>query len=412
MVGVAVGVSLLLAGCGSTDEDGASGSASASVAAAALPSTPMSADDAAKLDAAIAATYSPEVAKDFPGLWVGVWDPELGSYVKAWGDAVVGGAGASVDDAFRIGSVTKTMTATVVLQLVDEGTLSLDATVGSAAPKVAQAHPQVADLTIRQLLSMTSGLADYLNVPDGIVAQITKAPQTVWSADQLIDGGVQAGVQPPGTGGYSTTNYIVLQEVVEELTGTALGDLYAQRLTGPLQMADTALPPNDDTALPEQSAHGYLNQTCVDELQADGGSAQVGQDTTGWNASYGQGGGGVTSTITDLGRWGATGLGSSLLSAQTAAERAATKPVQDGLNYGLGIENYGDGFLGHSGEAFGWQTQVVHNPQTGMTVAMATNACAAADLFLFDSIRSLVGFTFYPPTIPPSPGVASPAANQ
>ena len=207
----------------------------------------MSAEDSAKLAAVIESTYSADIAKDFPALWVGVWDPEKGAYTQAWGEAVVGGRKASVDDVFRIGSVTKTVTATVILELVDEGKLSLGDTVAKAAPKVAEAHPEVADLTVRQLLSMTSGIPDYMNVPDGVVAGVTKDPKTVWTADQLIDAGIGKGLQPAGTGGYSTTNYILLQEVAEEITESSLQDLVAQRVTGPLGMAKLGASPQTRT---------------------------------------------------------------------------------------------------------------------------------------------------------------------
>jgi D-alanyl-D-alanine carboxypeptidase len=174
-------------------------------------------------------------------------------------------------------------------------------------------------------------------------------------------------------------------------------------MTAPLGMAGSALPPNDDTALPDPAAHGYLNSSCIADVLVDGGTVEPGQDTTDWNASYGQGGGGMTSTITDLGRWGAAELGSALLADATAAERAKTAEVQPGLTYGLGLMDYGDGFLGHSGEAIGWQAQVVHDGATGMTIAMATNACAGADIYLFDAIRSLVPFALDPPpTAPPT----------
>ena len=201
----AVAAVLLLAGCSDAADDAGSPSVSASAGASQLPTAPMGAQDAAKLESVIASTYSEDIAKDFPALWVGVWDPEKGAYTQAWGEAVVDGRKATVDDVFRIGSVTKTVTATIILELIDEGKLSLDDTVAKTAPKVAEAHPDIADLTIRQLLSMTSGIPDYMNVPDGVVAGVTKDPTTVWTADQLIDAGIGKGLKPAGTGGYSTT---------------------------------------------------------------------------------------------------------------------------------------------------------------------------------------------------------------
>jgi D-alanyl-D-alanine carboxypeptidase len=394
--GVAVvGACLLIAGCGSTQgEEGATGSPSAF--GVELNESPVSEEDAANLDLLLG-NLAKNSAEQFPALWVGAWDTERGAYVRAWGEAEVGGAAATTEDVFRIGSVTKTVTATLILQLVDQGELGLQDTVAAAAPNVAEQHPEVAELTIAQLVGMASGLPDYMNVPDGIVAGITQDPSTVWTADELIDAGIAGGVQPAGTAGYSTTNYIVLQQIAESKTGSPIPELIAEQITGPLGMSSSALPPNDNTALPAPATHGYLNTQCAQEVAADGGSAPAGQDTSDWNASYGQGGGGMYATLTDLGRWGAAELGSALLSEQSANERLKYTTLPEGVDYGLGVMDYGDGFVGHSGEALGWQAQVAHNPTTGLTVAMATNACAGADSAMFETVRGLLAYTLTPP---------------
>ena len=81
-------------------------------------------------------------------------------------------------------------------------------------------------------------------------------PNCAWSADQLIGFGADGDVNPPGTGGYSTTNYISLQEIAETLTGQTIQQLIAERVSDPLSMTQTALPPNEDTTLPEPFARG------------------------------------------------------------------------------------------------------------------------------------------------------------
>jgi D-alanyl-D-alanine carboxypeptidase len=401
LAGGLVCLTLVVAGCGdpSGDANASHSTSGSSNASAALPTTPMSAADVAALDKVISGVHQ-AVSKDYPALWVGVWSTEKGAYVKAFGKSEVGKADATVDDTFRIGSVTKSVTATVILQLVDQGKLTLADPVSKAAPQVAKDHPEIADRTIEQLLGMTSGIPDYMNVPDGIVAGVSQDPGQVWTADDLIRAGISEGLKKPGTPGYSTTNYIILQEIAEELTGKPLADLITANVTGPLGMTHTVLPPNDNTALADPGSHGYLN--ALQELKADGGKAKKGQDVTDWNASYGQGGGGMSSTITDHGEWGASGLGDSLLTSQTAVTRATTTELPNGIKYGLGIIDYGDGFLGHPGEAIGWQAQVSHNPTTGVTVAVATNACAGADLMMFDAIRGLAAFTLTPPSDLPS----------
>jgi D-alanyl-D-alanine carboxypeptidase len=146
-----LGAAFLVAGCG-----GGSDSGSVSVD---MPDTEMSAADAAKVDAAVTAVWNP-VKDNLPALYVGVWDPEKGVFEKAYGDASKG-VPATLDDSLRIGSISKTFTANVILQLVDDGKLSLDDTISDAAPEVAKKYPQVADRTIRQLLDMHSGISDY-----------------------------------------------------------------------------------------------------------------------------------------------------------------------------------------------------------------------------------------------------------
>jgi D-alanyl-D-alanine carboxypeptidase len=391
-----LGVSSALVGCSPSDQapDAPPTPATRLIV---LNPAPMSADDAAALDGMVEDLYNDDLRESFPGLWVGVWDPERGAYQNAWGEAVVDSTKASIDHVWRIGSITKSLTAVVVLQLVDEGSLALADSVEQAAPKVATAHPETSGLTIRQLLSMASGLPDYMNTADGVVAGVTEDPRRTWTADELIDAGVSRGVGKPGARGYSTTNYLVLQQVAEETSGRSLHDLIAERITTPLGMSRSALPPDEDTTLPEPAAHGYLNKLCAAEIEDDGGTASRGQDTTQWSASYGQGGGGMHSTLAELGIWGGSVLGNALISGDLAKERLRTRALPEGIRYGLGIMDFGDGFVGHSGEAIGWQAQVVHNPATGMTIAMATNACSGADPGLFDGIRTLVPFTLRPP---------------
>jgi D-alanyl-D-alanine carboxypeptidase len=351
--------------------------APAAAAVPQLPTQPMSATDQKAIDDGIAAIMAahPEV----PAIYIGVWDPTQGVYQKAYGLAdVAGERAASVDDHFRIGSVSKTFMATVILQLIDEGKLKLSDTVADLDPDLAARHPNLAAITIEQLLGMTSGIPDYMNVRDAAVAALVEAPETtVWTADELIGFGADGEVKAPGTPGYSTTNYIALQVIAERLTGKSIQDLIRERVTEPLGMTGTVLPPNEDTTLPEPVAHGYMSPACVGELVRDGAEpVAVGTDLTDWNASYGQSGGGMHSTIADLGTWAASMSGSSLLSDASAEARlgfhdAALGPMQ----YGLGLIKVGNQ-VGHGGEAIGWEGWVGHDPATGRSAVVFTTTCS------------------------------------
>ena len=341
-----------------------------------LATEPMSAEDAAAIDAGMAAIM--EEHPEVPAFYVGHWSPERGSYQQAYGLAdVAAGVEASVADHFRIGSVSKTFGAALILQFVDEGLLTLDDTVADVDPDLAATFPEISEIPIRDLLGMTSGIPDYMNVPDAAVAAHAQAPDTQWAPQQLIAFGVEGGLQPVGTPGYSTTNYIILQEIAETLTGQRIQELVTERLTGPLGMPDTELPYNEDTSLADPVSHGYMTEACNEELVTDGANPlPVGTDLTDWNASYGQIGGGMSSTLADLGTWAASMSGNSLLSDELAAERLEMHDA--GLiifTYGLGIMQAGTQ-LGHEGEAIGWEGWAGHDPDTGATSVVFTNTCS------------------------------------
>lgn len=351
----------------------------------ALPAGEMDAAERDRIDAAIVDLLdrNPEL----PALYIGIWDPERGAYTAAYGTADLdSGRAASVEDHLRIGSISKTFTGAVVLQLVDEGLVELDATVEETAPELASRFPDVADRTVAQLLTMSSGIPDYANVPDGVVGGIAADPSRVWSADELVQIGIDGGLADPGTPGYSTTNYILLQEIAEDVTGTSLADLIAERLAGPLALEQTALPAADDVALPDPFARGYLTTACAEEIIEDGGTAapgiEAGADVTEWSHSWGQGGGGMYSTVEDLGTWAASMAGSSLLSPELAQERLDRAVAVEGVgDYGLGIIDFG-GIYGHEGEIFGWEGVFFQEPVGGVSAVVAGNSCAINDVLL------------------------------
>jgi D-alanyl-D-alanine carboxypeptidase len=237
--------------------------------------------------------------------------------------------------------------------------------------------PALTALTVRQLLSMHSGLPDYADGPGGVLKQIVENPHRVWSAQELIAVALTRESKPAGTPGYSNTNYIVLQQIAEQVTGQPLAKLIADWVTGPLGIHHTILPPNQNTTLPSPASDGYLNQLGVLGLAQDGAKVPVWTDTSGWSASYAQGAGDMTSTIGDLGVWAASMFGDVFLPDRLAAERLQTTPIAPGLNYGLGILNYGQ-WYGHEGQALGWEGDAWHDPETGVTFVAFANSDAGA----------------------------------
>lgn len=318
---------------------------------------------------------------------VSISDPENGDVTVVLGTLSADGVEPATEaDSFPIGSITKTFTANVVLQMIDQGELELDDTVESLLPDLAAEFPDLAGLTVEQLLTMTSGIADYLNVPDSVVTEIVADPTRIWEPEELIAGGVGAGVLPPGTPGYSTTNYIILQLIAESIAGAPLEELIAQNVTGPLSLDGAVLPPPDDTTLPDPHTSGYIAGGCVLEFELDGATIEEGTDTTDWNTSFTQGGGGMYATIADLLGWAESTAGNPLLSDELAAQRLETSPLPEGIEYGLGIFKIGTNWYGHEGEAIGWEALALTDPDTGVSVALAMNGCGgqfnAFSLFL------------------------------
>ena len=164
-------------------------------------------------------------------------------------------------------------------------------------------------------------------------------------------------------------------------------------------MPDTALPYNEDTTLPEPVSRGYMSPACVQELVDDGAEPIPDDtDTTDWNASYGQIGGGMHSTLDDLGVWAASMSGSSTLSDELAAERIE---MHDGglgvFTYGLGISQFVEGIgtqYGHEGEAIGWEGWAGHDADTGETYVVFTNTCS-------DSAALFKALALLDPTVQP-----------
>jgi D-alanyl-D-alanine carboxypeptidase len=161
----------------------------------------------------------------------------------------------SASDRFRIGSITKTFVAAVTLQLVDEGKLTLDDTVEQHLPGLV---PNGQAITIRQLLSHTSGLDDYFN-NERIVAPYARSHTYDWPHRTLVR--ISAADKPlfaPGAAGrwsYSNTGYFLVGLTIEQVTGRTLGDELARRIFRPLGLTHTTLV--SGPRLQGRHAHGY-----------------------------------------------------------------------------------------------------------------------------------------------------------
>lgn len=308
-----------------------------------------------------------------PGAVVLVRSPQ-GSWTLTSGTVGTDDAAApTADDRTRIGSLTKTMTATIILQLVQEGKISLDDPISEYLdPSVLAGLPNIDDVTVLDLVHMTSGIQPY-SLDETFQTDLFADPTRVWTPAELVAYAtkIPAKFSPPGSGWqYSNTNYILLGMLIEKVTGEQLPQVFQDRLFGPLGMADTTFPEPADDTMAEPHFDGVTEQG-----QPDG---QTG-DSTSWNPSEAWSAGAVVSTPNDLAKWAdALFTGEGVLDAKTQQLRRDSiqygiPPLTATSGYGIGIGD-NNGWWGHDGQIPGFTSSLQHNYDTDTTIIVLTNS--------------------------------------
>lgn len=349
----------------------------------ALTTQPMSAHDAAALPIPDVVDAGPLGPYDAPAVMYGVWDPARGTAVRAFGlSDRAARVPADPAQSFRIASVTKTFTATAVLLLVDDGKVRLDAPVARYVGHFVDPLAGGRTATVRRLLNMTSGFPDYGGRGDGPFATSVLTPQRVWTPAQIVRAAARYAPDEPGAFNYSNTNYVVLGELVERVSGRPLGAFVRRRILVPLGLRHTHVPSPTRT-LPV-AMHGYLDASWASfapppppRVQAAG---RAGADVTSWSTSAAGAAAGGVSTLADLARWAASDFGDVLLRPRTRAERLRRVPSDHllrGSSYGLGLQ-IEHGWHFHVGEIFGWESLVLARPSSGQVVVVTRNACCGS----------------------------------
>jgi D-alanyl-D-alanine carboxypeptidase len=323
------------------------------------------------------------VAAGVPGVIVRVQDPHRAArhYAAGVGDLSTGTALRPTAQ-FRIGSITKTFVATVVLQLVGEGRLRLDEPVARRLPGLLANGKQI---TVRQILNHTSGLPDYAADPE-VYAEMGE--DRVWEPRALVALAQRhPQVFAPGSAWeYSNTNYIVAGLLVEAVADRPLARELDRRIFSPLRLRHTSFPAGT-ARLTGYHAHGYITT----ELMATPDGRPL--DVTGYNPSYAWAAGAVVSNATDLSTFFRTLLEGRLLSRpllremQKTVAEDPTDPTRT-FSYGLGLERVNDACganWGHRGAIFGYQSEAYRNERTGRTFVITSTmfpapAAAAAPL--------------------------------
>ncbi len=356
------------------------------------------------LDAAYWTTRLGELARQarVPGAVLGIW---------ADGQEILAAHGVlnratrvrvSTDSVFQVGSITKLWTATMIMQLIDEGLLSLDTTVAQALPGLRLGAADLAEqVTVAHLLTHTSGI-------DGdIFTDTGRGDDCVARYVDLLDRASSA--FPPGTGySYCNSGWVVLGRMIEVLDGRSWDDSLRERLCTPLELAKTV-------TLPEEA---ILHRAAVGH-RAGGARVQV------WGLPRSVGPAGlITAAPHDLLTFarfhldgGVAPDGKRLLSeASVAAMQEPREAIPDistsGAAIGLGWRVYrwdGHTIVGHDGDTIGQSAYLRVDPRAHVAACLLTNSGQSASLkrgVFAEVFGTLVGVSMPPP---PRPFAVGPA---
>ena len=292
---------------------------------------------------------------------------------------------------FRIGSITKQFTAAAIQKLAEEKKLAVTDQLSKFFPD----FPRGGEVTLRHLLTHTSGIHSYTDKPDFL----TKVSQPVEPGALIESFKNDPPDFAPGAGfHYNNSAYFLLGEIVAKVSGKSFGDYLRAAFFEPLGMKDTGI--FVKSTPPPNMASGYSF--------ADGKSTPA----LDWDMSWAGGAGALYSTIGDLFRWN-----EALFSGRVVNEasfKAMTTPVElpagvDGMKYGCGLVMYEVKRLraiGHGGGLNGWSSDLLRMPDQHCTVVVLGNALppplglapsaishALAEKFLEDEIKKLPPLT-------------------
>jgi D-alanyl-D-alanine carboxypeptidase len=298
--------------------------------------------------------------QNLPSAVVGVWAPGEGQYLTAQGKANLDtGEQRGPGQPFRIASITKTFTATAVLQLVDEGKLKTSEKLSKWYPE----FPNAEKITVDDLLRMRSGIPDFTD--EEFMKNWYAHPQADISAKDTIERSAKKVDQFKAPGQktvYTNTNYVLLQEIVGKVSGEPLGDRIAEGILQPLGMEDSFYATNNK--LPG-TLQGYSWDPKSKEFQ----------NKTVLNPAVPGGAGAMISTLSDLRPYARAVCEGDLLEPTTQKARLRSYPMEGDppfVRYGQGLVFLGE-WCGHNGTIFGFSSEMFYLPQEEAVIMVDVN---------------------------------------
>jgi CubicO group peptidase (beta-lactamase class C family) len=324
----------------------------------AAPALAVPSDLKAKADAYLDAAYP----ADGPGASVIIVEDGKTVYARGRGLAdVAAGTPITPDTVFRLGSITKQFSASVMMQLVQEGKVSLDDPLSKYLPD----YPGPgADATIRQLLNHTVGVQSYTAIPGWMVEENTARPYTTGQMIALFRD--MPVVSPPGQAwAYNNSGYVLVGAVIEAVTGKPWHQAVEERIARPLGLGTIRYGVGEET-MPNM-AKGYT------------GGQDGQQPARRIHMSVPHAAGALVGDVRDLARWGQALHHGKVVGAQAYAQMIAPTMMPDGkpvpYGFGLGQDKVrGREAIGHGGGIFGFSTDSTYIPAEGIFVAVLTNS--------------------------------------
>lgn len=271
---------------------------------------------------------------------------------------------------YVVGSITKTFISAAIMQLDDEGALSIDDPLSNWLPD----YPRASAMTLRQLLNHTAGVFNYFEHPSYNSKVFGTMKTHFWTPDEILTQFARAPYFSPGGGfRYSNTGFVLLGLVIEAVTGKSLDDVLDERFFAPLGMSGSYF--QYEQPGPASAAHGYLRKPDGTFRQISDSSSyrpQISAATVAWAA------GGIVADPRDIARWadalyGGEGVVSDDALAQMTDYLAAS---QTRATYGLGTRTRtynGYRMFGHTGSLRGFDAAMWHYPDIDLTVVVLTN---------------------------------------
>lgn len=266
------------------------------------------------------------------------------------------------DTLFRLGSITKQFTAAVIMQLAQEGRISLDDPLSRFFPD----YPQPgAGATVRQLLNHTSGVQSYTAIPRFMGADTnTNRPYTTAEMIALFRD-LPSPTQPGEAWNYNNSGYVLLGAIIEQVTGKAWHEAVAERITGPLRLSTIRYGVGEER-IPGM-ARGYTR-----------GESGV-QPARPIHMSVPHAAGALTGNVRDLATWAQALHHGRVVNAQSYALMTQPAALPEGrthpYGFGLGLGDVrGRAAVGHGGGIFGFGTASTYVPSEDLFIAVFTNS--------------------------------------